>query len=188
MTIVRAGTEVDYTITYLEMVERPSYDWPHMPANIAASLLHAEVPPVWYFLSLYDAVGRDYAWEDMHELPEQTLADMLHDPKVELFTLINKGWPHGFFLLDTREEGTCDLAYFGLVPEAVGSGLGTFLLRTAILTGWDRPGVEKMTVNTCTLDHPRALQMYQKNGFTPVRREDRTRILTRDRNLARIPD
>jgi hypothetical protein len=35
-------------------------------------------------------------------------------------------------------------------------------------------------VNTCTLDHPRALIQYQKHGFTPVRQEERTRLLTRD--------
>jgi hypothetical protein len=32
-----------------------------------------------------------------------------------------------------------------------------------------------MTVNTCTLDHPRALPAYQSWGFHPVRREERRR-------------
>ncbi|MEL7173881.1 MAG: N-acetyltransferase, partial [Pseudomonadota bacterium] len=40
-------------------------------------------------------------------------------------------------------------------------------------TGWQRSGVERMTVNTCTLDHPRALGTYQKAGFVPIRRETR---------------
>jgi hypothetical protein len=35
-----------------------------------------------------------------------------------------QGWPQGFFMLDRREAGICDLAYFGLVPEAVGAGWG----------------------------------------------------------------
>jgi hypothetical protein len=38
-----------------------------------------------------------------------------------------------------------------------------------------------MTVNTNTLDHPRALALYQKMGFVPVRREDRSRVVTRER-------
>ena len=50
------------------------------------------------------------------------------------------GWPHGFFVLDGRAPGRCDLAYFGLVPEAIGRGLGTFLLQTAVHMAWDRPG------------------------------------------------
>jgi GNAT superfamily N-acetyltransferase len=188
MTLLPAGTEVSYTVTFLEMAERPSTPWPVLPVAFAATLLKAESPPVWYFLSLYDAVGRDYAWEDMHEVPEAEHAAMLSDPDVELFSLFAHGWPHGFFLLDWREAGRCELAYFGLVPQAVGRGLGTFLLQTAIHTGWDRPGVERMTVNTCSLDHPRALATYQKNGFAPVAQEERTRILKRDRDLARIPD
>ncbi|MEM9031109.1 MAG: GNAT family N-acetyltransferase, partial [Pseudomonadota bacterium] len=92
------------------------------------------------------------------------------------------------FLLDLSAPSETDLAYFGLVPSAVGRGLGTYLLRTAILTAWSRDGLEKLTVNTCTLDHPRALQHYQRNGFTPVRREDHTRTLDRPRDLSRIPD
>ena len=47
---------------------------------------------------------------------------------------------------------------------------------------WDRPGTRRVTVNTNTLDHPRALPLYQKAGFAPVRRETRRRVLTRDRD------
>ena len=39
---------------------------------------------------------------------------------------------------------------------------------------WDRPGTARVTVNTNSLDHPRALPLYQKAGFVPVRRETRT--------------
>ena len=84
-------------------------------------------------------------------------------------------------MLDSRDPGICDLAYFGLVPQAVGRGLGTWFLATAVDTGWEQPGTERMTVNTNTLDHPRALGLYQKAGFVPVRREDATRNLTRER-------
>ena len=48
---------------------------------------------------------------------------------------------------------------------------------------WDRPGAARVTVNTNSLDHPRALPLYQKAGFVPVRRETRSRVLTRDRDL-----
>lgn len=187
MTLQPAGTEVSYTVTFLEMDARPSYDWPVQPAGEPASLLKADTPPVWYFLSLYDAVGRDYAWEDIHKEEHGEIESWLADSRMALFTLIRHGWPHGFFLLDARADTTVELAYFGLVPQAVGTGLGNWLLRTAILTAWDMPGTKRLTLNTCTLDHPRALSMYQRNGFVPDRREEHTRILTRDRDLSRIP-
>lgn len=188
MTIQKAGTEVAYSVTFLEMADRPGFDWPRLPAGCTAALLKAETPPVWWLLSLYDAVGRDYAWEDIHKREHDELEAWLGCPETSLYTLLDHGWPQGFFLVDGQEGGVTDLAYFGMVPEAVGRGLGSWLLKTAILTAWDLPGTEKVTVNTCTLDHPRALALYQKNGFTPVRREDRTRILGRDRDLSRIPE
>ena len=187
MTLQPAGTVVNYTITYLEMEERPSYDWPHLPPSAQVSLLHAEEAPVWFFLSLYDAVGKDYAWEDIHQREHEDIKRWLAGDQMSLFVLYGQGWPQGFFLLEEHGAGVVDLAYFGLVPEAVGRGVGTWLLRTAILTAWDRAEISKLTVNTCTLDHHRALQTYQKNGFTPVRREDKSRTLTRDRDLSRIP-
>ena len=99
-----------------------------------------------------------------------------------LYTFMRAGWPHGFFVLDGRAPGRCDLAYFGLVPEAIGRGLGSFLLQTAVHMAWDRPGTDRLTVNTNSLDHPRALPLYQKAGFEPVRRETVTRLLLdRDR-------
>lgn len=188
MTRVKAGTEVAYTVTYLEMSERPGFGWPHLPAGSQAALLKAVDPPVWYFRSLYDAVGRDYAWEDMPKRSDDEVSDWLDPDRMTLWTLIEHGWPHGFFLLDEQDGGETELVYFGLVREAIGQGLGSWLLKTAILTAWERPGLAKLTVNTCTLDHPRALQTYQKAGFHPVRREDKTRVLTRDRDLTLIPD
>ncbi len=179
----RAGESVEVQVTWLEMTARPSYPHPHLPGGAVSALVAAEAPPSWYFLALYDAVGSDYDWTDQHQRADTELAAWLADPDVTLWTFLRSGWPHGFFILDGTTEETCNLAYFGLVPEAVGQGLGTFLLETAVHTAWEMPGVARLTVDTNSLDHPRALPLYQKAGFTPVRRETVTRTLTRDRTL-----
>ncbi len=186
MTIEPAGTELSYTVTWLEMTQRPEFGWPSQPVGVTGSLLKADTPPRWYFLALYDAVGAAYAWEDAHERDPDEVQAWLDDPKVQLWSFVADGWPKAFFMLDVRAEGICDLAYFGLTPGVIGRGVGSWLLKTAILTGWDQPGVDTMTVNTCTLDHPRALGLYQKHGFRAVQREDRTRILKRPRDLSSI--
>ncbi|MEO1457753.1 MAG: GNAT family N-acetyltransferase, partial [Pseudomonadota bacterium] len=165
--------ETHYTITYLEMSEPPSTGLPHAPSGPRLALIGAKAPPVDWFLYLYRTVGAPYRWTDWLEAPAEDLEAFVGDPKVEIFTLLHDGWPGGFFMLDTREAGVCDLAYFGLVPQAVGRGLGFWLLMNAVHMGWERPGVERMSVNTCTLDHPRALGLYQRVGFVPVRRETR---------------
>lgn len=180
MHAFKAGERVEYRVTWLEMAERPRFGWPRLPVGREAVLLRAQTPPWWYFLALYDAVGRDYAWTDKRDVPQDELGEWLADPDVALYTLMGQGWPQGFFMLDWRLTGACDLAYFGLVPEAVGKGLGSWLLQSAILTGWAREGVARMTLHTCTLDHPRALIQYQRFGFAPVRTEIQSRVLTRD--------
>jgi GNAT superfamily N-acetyltransferase len=177
----RAGETIDYVVTYLEMDARPAYPRPHLPPGPVSALIAADAPPAWYFLGLYDAVGREHEWTDQLQRPPDEVAAYLRDPAVTLYSFMRAGWPHGFFVLDSRERGRCNLAYFGLVPQAIGQGLGTFLLQTAVHMAWDRPGTSLVTVNTNSLDHPRALPLYQKAGFVPVRREKASRTLSRDR-------
>lgn len=179
----RAGDEVDVVVTYLEMADRPGFPRPHLAPGPAAALIGGDRPPVWYFLTLYGAVGRDHEWTDMHVMAEADVAAFLHDPDVTLYTFMRDGWPHGFFVLDSRTPEVCNLAYFGLVPEAIGRGLGTFLVQTAVHMAWDRPGTRLVTVNTNSLDHPRALPLYQRAGFEPVRRDTVRRTLSRDRDV-----
>lgn len=176
--MIPAGTEVAYRITYLSMDADPQLQRPGLPDG--TRLDHAPDAPAWYFLSLYRAVGQDWEWQDWLAKPEEKLRAFAEDPAVEIWTLQARGFPQGFFMLDFRTSRGCDLAYFGLVPEAVGKGIGKMLLQTAIVEAWSR-GIDRMTVNTCTLDHPRALGLYQAMGFQPYRTEDRTRVLSRDR-------
>ncbi len=188
MRRLRPGDEVDYVVTWLEMTERPRKPVPPLPVGQQAALLAAKAPPAGYFLYLYQAVGAEYEWTDWLARPLADAQAFVQDPAVSLYTMLLDGWPGGFFVLDGRLDGrrpgVVDLAYFGLVPQAIGRGLGHWLLATAIQAGWDRPGTQRMTVNTNTLDHPRALGLYQKLGFVPVRRERLTRVLTRARDEA----
>ena len=176
----KAGEEVEYTVTYLAMDERPSFARPSLVGNTPSALIHAKEPPNWYFLNLYDAVGSDYEWKDRHTQPKAELTAFVASSDVHIYTFLRNGWPNGFFVLDHRQKTTTDLAYFGLVKGAVGQGLGTYLIKTAIHMAWDLPGTERLTINTCTLDHPRALALYQKHGFKPLRRETNSRVLTSD--------
>jgi GNAT superfamily N-acetyltransferase len=181
MAEIPAGTEIAYSVTWLEMTRRPERPSPPAPLVKGLALLRAEDPPLDFFLYLYDAVGAPYEWVDLHKDPARTAA-FIADPKVELFVLNIQGAPAGFFVLDFRQDGAADMSYFGLTQRAVGRGVGDWLLHAALQTAWER-GVDKVTVNTCTLDHPRALALYQRWGFRPVRREARSRVLTRPRNV-----
>lgn len=163
---------LDYTVTWLEMTARPALSRREAPAGI--SLARAENPPVHFFRYLYDAVGSAYAWTDLHAWSDAQIAAFAQDEAVHLNIAYAGGCPAGFVMLDFREAEVADVAYFGLIPEFVGRGLGSWLLLEGVHDAWDA-GIEKLTVNTCTLDHPSALPLYQKTGFDPVRRENRRR-------------
>lgn len=158
-------------VTFLEMLQRPLAVPPTLPKGKVA-ILKAEHLPVHFYRYLYDTVGRGYKWVDRKKLSDAALAKLLSDPKVELFVLYVDGCPAGMAELDFRLEGIGQLAYFGLVPEFVGRKLGYFFLYHAVINAWLKP-ITKLLVNTCTLDHPRALPLYQRMGFVPYAREDR---------------
>lgn len=139
---------------------------PALPAGF--DLIRAQAPTVAFYRYLYNTVGADYVWWLRRTMPDRELAALLQDKAISIYTLYHGGEPAGFFELDARGWPDVNLSYFGLMPHAVGTGIGYAFLRQAIDTVWQqRPRV--MTVNTCTADHPRALPTYIRAGFRPVR-------------------
>tara|TARA_B110000259_G_scaffold121608_1_gene138036 strand:+ start:207 stop:752 length:546 start_codon:yes stop_codon:yes gene_type:complete len=171
MTYVSQSKKIFYRVTYLEMNKPPLFNWP-TPINKKISILESKNIPVWYFLFLYKSVGSEYDWTDQLLKTNDEINAFINNQKVRFFTLIKDGWTAGFFILDYRNRNLCDLSYIGLVPDAIGIGLGKFLFKTAILMAWDKTNIEKLTVNTCTLDNKYALPLYQKLGFDVVKFED----------------
>ena len=159
------------TVTFLEMTAKPAVLPPPLPKGKVA-ILRAENPPVHFYRYLYDAIGSGYKWVDRKKKSDEDIAEIIHDPLVELFVMYVDGNPGGMAELDFRDNTAAQLAYFGLMPEYIGRKLGYFSLYHAVMNAWSRP-IPKLLVNTCTLDHPRALPLYQRLGFTPYAREER---------------
>jgi GNAT superfamily N-acetyltransferase len=105
------------------------------------------------------------------QLDDARLAAVIGDPKYETYVLYVSGTPGGYFELDRRDTGIVELAYFGLMPDCIGLRLGPFLLDQAIKLAWQGPPVPgRLWVNTCDMDHPKALPLYQRAGFVPYDR------------------
>jgi GNAT superfamily N-acetyltransferase len=68
--------------------------------------------------------------------------------------------------LNFTEESQCELAFFGLVPEAISKGWGSALMNEALRRAWEKP-IERLWVHTCHYDHPKALGFYKASGFKP---------------------
>ncbi|HEX5328198.1 MAG TPA: GNAT family N-acetyltransferase [Acetobacteraceae bacterium] len=157
---------VTVTVTFLRM-DRPPLDVaPALPTS--CQVVRAAACSVGFYRYLYDTVGADYVWWLRRTMPDEDLRALLRDPLVTIHTLYSGGEPAGFFELDGRNWPDVNLSYFGLLPHAIGTGVGYSFLRQAIDLVW-RQGARGMTVNTCTADHPRALPTYLRAGFRQLR-------------------
>ncbi len=172
---------VPVTVTFLEMSKRPALPPVEPPpAAMKLALLRAESCPLGYYRYLYDAVGAPWHWYERKRLSDAALNAILRDDRVEIYVPHIGGVPAGFTELDFRGFPDVNLAYFGLMPDFIGRHLGSWLLHWTVETAWQRRP-KRLTVNTCTLDHPAALPLYQRMGF---RIRDRLTIAV-DLTLAR---
>jgi len=114
-------------------------------------------------------VGAEWLWYSRLAMADEQLSAILSHPDVEALTLLVDGKPSGLLELDCREEGQCELAFFGVTKEAIGTSAGRYLMNEAITRAWARP-IARLWVHTSTLDHPAALAFYIRSGFTPYQR------------------
>lgn len=164
--------EIGAIVTSLEMTERPAL------GAIPASELRLERwtdPTPDQYRALYRRVGEPWLWFSRLKLNDDALNTVTHDPKVYIWAVLDQSDVEvGILELDFREDGQCEIAFFGLVPELSGKGHGKWLMRHALNAGWGEPGVERMWVHTCTLDGPGSLAFYIRSGFTPFQRQIET--------------
>ena len=161
-----ANGELAAVVTYLEMRAPPALD---VPAS-TLDLQRIENPGPERYRDLFRLVGAPWLWFSRLTLDDEKLRSIIADPKVELFVVLDgNGRDVGMLELDFREQGECELAFVGLVPELSGLGHGRWLLAEAVSRAW-REGVERVHVHTCSLDHPAALAAYRRAGFIPFKR------------------
>ena len=164
---------IDVVVTHLEMDSQPGPARPPTPA-LKLALLRVDRISVPYFRYLYAEIGRDWLWYERRAMDDAALAARFADPGVQVHVLHVGGEPGGYVEIDLRRlPAVAELAFFGLRGELTGRGIGRWLLDWSIREMWrSEPG--RLYVNTCTLDHPAALPLYQRLGFRPVSQERRT--------------
>ena len=159
--------QVATVVTTLTMTERPALR-PPPPSPFRLDRWRA--PGADAYRRLFRRVGERWLWYSRLAMTDDMLAAKLTSPTAELYVAVDDaGREVGMVELDFATAGVAELAYLGLVPELTGQGHGRWLMAHALALGW-RDGVARMTVNTCTLDHPGALGFYRAQGFRAVRR------------------
>lgn len=152
-------------VTCLEMTARPK-PRPARPLARPMTLDRIEQPDITDYRALFRRIGAQYLWFSRLVMPDAELAAILADPAVAVYFLREHRRDIGLLELDFRTPGQCELAFFGLVPEAIGAGAGRFLMDRALALAWAKP-IDRLWVHTCTFDHPSAVGFYVRSGFRP---------------------
>lgn len=171
---VPAG-HVASVVTRLEMRQRPATRalTAPSPAPVLRRLRGASLPE---YRRLFADVGAPWLWFSRLAMDDDTLRAILDDDAVHALAIDmpsarDASEPAlGLLELDFRVPGQCELAFLGVTPNLVGRGLGQWLMSHALQLAWSMPGMTRVHVHTCTLDHPSALRFYLRAGFTAVGR------------------
>jgi GNAT superfamily N-acetyltransferase len=153
-------------ITRLEMTAPPKASLP-VPVNIQTAIMRAPEIPLPFYRYLYRQVGARWQWVDRLRMSDEDLTAIVHDKRNDISVLYVNGAPAGFFEHFREDEDTIELAHFGLMEHALGLGIGKWFLLQALYSLWVLNPMRVITT-TNNLDHPRALQLYQMFGFSPV--------------------
>ena len=169
---MKAANATEVTRTYLEMRDPSEL----RRARLDDPLVQIEEQrdcSVELFRRLYVEVGRNYHWIDRLPWTDEQIAEHLSQSENSLWLMTSRGEIAGYFELRQCEDGSVEIAYFGLMPQFIGRGLGKHLLTCATQQAW-KDGANRVWLHTCTLDDPAALPNYLKRGFRPFKTEKYT--------------
>jgi len=162
------------TVTHLAM-EKPFDDAAHTSEAVAwpdgLSWRRVDNMPLDDYRRLYDEVGREWHWVNRRHLTDRHLAGLIHHPATRIFVLYRGLKAIGFVELNLRFFPEIEIVFVGLVRIELGLGLGKKLVHAA-LHEILKNNPKRVIIQTCTLDHPRALPLYQRFGFRPYDRKE----------------
>ena len=124
---------------------------------------------------MYFRVGEQWHWIDKRPWTDEQWKEYATAPALRTFAAYYNNALSGYYELRNDTEGGVEIAYFGLLPEFIGRGLGGALLTSAIEEAWsggDRIAPKRVWVHTCNRDHPQALANYQARGMIVYKIEE----------------
>ena len=169
---MNATSPIEVTRTYLEM-RSPAELHPARSQDPSIKIEQQRDCSVDLFRFLYREVGRNYFWIDRLPWSDEQITSYLEQPEVSLWLMTYDDDIAGYFELKKEADGSTEVAYFGLMPQFIGRGLGKQLLTSAVEQAWT-DGAKRVWLHTCTDDDPAALPNYLKRGFQPFRTETYT--------------
>jgi GNAT superfamily N-acetyltransferase len=156
-------------VIHLEMTEPPSKPGRQAPEpNLV--ITHMEKPTVEFYRWIYDAVGSQWMWHVRKLITDEALAAIIHDSQVEIHLFSQDDAVVGYAEIDRRDPANAEIAFFGLLPDFVGRGLGPYFLDQVIRLAWMK-NAKRVWLHTCIFDHPKAVATYKNSGLKVFKHE-----------------
>jgi GNAT superfamily N-acetyltransferase len=157
------------TTTHLFM-DSPANLRPRVVDDPTVTVLLVSPPNPQLNHALFMEIGTPFRWYSRLTWEYADWDRYVNDPTVQTWVASQAGGPFGYFELQTRDAVT-EIIFFGIFAASAGHGLGAHLLTHAVERAWEISGTERVTVHTCTSDHPAALANYKARGFLVERSE-----------------
>jgi len=117
---------------------------------------------------LHTMVGYEYRWGGRNNWDRNDWNWYVNRDELETWVAYISATPIGYFELEKGTESDIHIQAFGLLPNFIGKGFGGYLLTKAVEIAWDMQA-KRIWVNTCSHDHPHALQNYLARGFKIIK-------------------
>jgi GNAT superfamily N-acetyltransferase len=135
---------------------------PDRSGNFAVARMAS--PDLDWYRALYRRIGERWLWFSRAVMPDAMLRARITAPTTEILTVAKAGETLGFAELNRATPGEVEIAMFGVVAEAQGTGAARFLMASALAEAF-APDVRRVWLHTCTFDHPAAVPFYLRCGF-----------------------
>jgi ribosomal protein S18 acetylase RimI-like enzyme len=152
-------------VSYLGLTAPPL---PCAKAPALAAVINRERLDPESYLALYRAVGEPWRWDERVRMPRDQLDRHLRSKACDIFVArrVSGNEALGFCEFDSTGLPAIQLVNFGLIPAAQGQGLGPHLLHEALGAIWHQRRPARIWLHTDEWDHPGAVAVYRRAGFT----------------------
>ncbi len=162
-------SDLSYTTYYLQMLSPQQLRSKPLPA--ALSIVECEFKQYQLNRFLYQLVGEPWQWTDKLVWTPEQWQVLVNADNHRTWVAYYRGAIAGYYELQMTGDGDVEILYFGLAEAFFGQGFGGPMLSHALQSAWNWPGVKRVWVHTCTLDHPSALSNYQARGLEIYKQE-----------------
>src|SRR5260370_30981677 len=157
------------TRTYLELTQADQFR-PAFGAFPDVQVERIAHPTPELYRHCYRSVGADYHWRDRWDWSDAEIRAHLAQRDITLHVARRSGVLVGWYeLRRVPADDSVEIAYFGLMPGAIGQALGKHPLACAVRGAWALRS-NRGWLHTCRLRYPHARANYRTPRSAPYRR------------------